>query len=226
MQRAVAALILSLASLALMPARVEAAQPGFYAGGSWLENGFDASQDQFDAVTLSLLELFEFTVTDYASTFDDSDSGYEFVGGYRLFEWLAFEASYMDIGKVTQRATAAVEFAGEPLAIDSTLDTDLSGIALSALGIWQATDRFSVYLRGGFLLGDVTTRARLTDGSGSFTDSISGSDEGFLWGVGAGLEFADIYTLRLEYRQIVDVGDDVTGKFDADSVSLGFIVAF
>ena len=165
-------------------------------------------------------------MTDYASTFDDSDSGYEFVGGYRLFEWLAFEASYMDIGKVTQRATAAVEFAGEPLAIDSTLDTDLSGIALSALGIWQATDRFSVYLRGGFLLGDVTTRARLTDGSGSFTDSISGSDEGFLWGVGAGLEFADIYTLRLEYRQIVDVGDDVTGKFDADSVSLGFIVAF
>jgi opacity protein-like surface antigen len=226
MRRSFAVLIASFSLLAGRPGSVEAAQPGFYVGGSWLENSFDARQEEFDAVTQGLYDLFGFTLNDYASTLDDSDSGYEFLAGYRLFEWLAFEAGYLDFGQVTQRANAAVDFEGEPLTIDSTLDTALSGIALSALGIWQATDRFSLYLRGGFLLSDSETRVRLTDGVDSFRDGVSDGNEGFLWGIGAGLEFADIYTLRFEYRQVLDIGDEITGKIDAEALSLGLIVAF
>lgn len=223
-------LVLATTSLALAATAISwpahAATPGFYAGGSYQESGFDANPEEFDAVMGSLYDFFGFTVNEYAPAFDDEDSGYEFLAGYRLLEWLALEAGYLDLGAVTHRATASVSFDGETTIIDSKLESDVKGIALSALGIWQATERLSVYGRAGLMLASGNTSVRLSDETGSFSDSVSDSQTGFLWGVGAGFEFADIYTVRLEYRQVMDVGNDVTGKIDADSLSLGLIVAF
>lgn len=227
MHRTLAASSLLAVAAGSLSGETYAAQPGFYAGGNYQQSTFDARPEQFDAVMASLYELFGFTVTAYTPSFDDEDSGYEFLAGYRIYEWLALEAGYMDLGAVTHRASATIVTDGDPLTIDSKLETDVKGIALSALGIWQATERFSLYGRAGLLLSDGNTSVHLTDGVSSFRDSASESQEGLLWGVGAGFEFAEIYTLRLEYRQVTDVGNETTtGKIDAESISLGLIVAF
>ncbi|HSN72802.1 MAG TPA: outer membrane beta-barrel protein, partial [Steroidobacteraceae bacterium] len=120
-----------LAAMAALDA--QAAQPGFYVGGAYLETSSNARQQDFDGLTQAIYDQFGFTLLDYASTFEDEDSGYEILGGYRLLEWLAFEVGYLDLGAVEQRATAAVELEGDSFTIDSRLKSETQGLALTAL---------------------------------------------------------------------------------------------
>jgi opacity protein-like surface antigen len=226
--RSTPAAVMLLGTLGLLAApTAECADRGFYLGGGYAQSTFDADLTAFDSLATDVYDFFGFTVLDYASELDDEDSGYEFLVGYRLYSWLAFEAGYLDAGAIKHTARAEVLAEGQPLTIDSTFKTDVGGIAVSALGIWQATERFSLYARAGLLLGDSKTHLSLTDGASRVSDSVSESQTSFLWGAGAGFEFADIYTVRLEYRQIMDAGsDDTTGKADAEVLSLGVVVAF
>jgi opacity protein-like surface antigen len=111
--------------------------------------------------------------------------------------------------------------------MNATLTADSSGAAVSVLGIlpiWNSG--WDVYGRAGlyFSNGDGTVRLSSDNVSDSFSDSAN--SEEFLWGLGAGYSSGP-WTLRLEYQQYMDVGDDdTTGEVDIDRITIGAIYHF
>jgi OmpA-OmpF porin, OOP family len=221
-----------LCTLACSDGALAAGRPGFYGGGGFGQSSFDFRKEGFDAGTSVVLASVGVTELDSTSRLDNDDSGYEFYGGYRFLAWLAVEASFLDFGSVDYHAASDVEADGNVFPVDTVLvDTDfsvdVSGLAVSALGIWPVSERFDLYLRGGIMFGDNGVHVRLSDGSTTLSGSGTHTSENLIWGAGIAVSFLDIYAARLEYRQILDVGDSGSvGKSDVEFLSLGIMVSF
>jgi opacity protein-like surface antigen len=202
-------------------------QLGFYVGGNYGQSEKDADKPPFDQFALDVYDFFGFTSFRSTSSLDTKDTAFGFVAGYRLLPNLAFEGGYMDLGSVAYRSTATGVFDSEPSDLTLNVDTETSGIALSALGVLPLSYRMEVYARVGILFSTTDFNIFVTDGVGSVRDSFSESSTDYIAGIGAGFGFAEVYTARLEYDRVFDAGaEDAGGEADVDVISLGFTVAF
>lgn len=205
-----------------------AAEFGLYAGMSYMQGERDADRAEFARATRSVYESNRFTPLDSTTSFDSEDSGYGFVVGYRLLEHLAFEGGYMDLGAVSHRDRSSGLFDGTvPENWGQNIDSGVSGIAISALGILPLSYRAELYARGGILLASNRADVFITDGSASVNLRFNSSGVDLLAGIGASLTFAEIYALRLEFQRVFDAGDEQTlGEADADLLTIGVTVSF
>jgi OOP family OmpA-OmpF porin len=159
------------------------------------------------------------------SSLDDSDTGFGVAGGYQLNEHFAFEFSYLTLGSTNYHAIATVTDGTDTEDADVTLETKADGPVVSMLGILPIGERFSVYGRAGisFLTADGTARITIADNSQRASQSSQKTDPVF--GVGAEYNFNKYFAVRLAWDRHLDVGtDDVSGKIDADLISIGFRV--
>ena len=169
-----AALLAGLAPLA------QAADNGFYLGAGYAQSefGLDNPAD--------------------AAPFDDQDSGYKVIAGFRALDHLGFEASYIDHGDATVGTTQ--------LSAQT-----ISGFAVGFLP---------------FPVVDLFAKAGVTswslDGSTPGLPDFNVSDNGtdFAWGAGVQAHFGSLGA-RLEYETF-PVGEDS----DLGTVSLSFIYTF
>ncbi|MBB6095746.1 opacity protein-like surface antigen [Povalibacter uvarum] len=228
--------VLACGSL-MMATGVSAAERGFYVGAAYGKVKNDATQAPYDLQASRIYTDFGFQQTQSATSFDTEDSGFSFLGGYRLFDHFAIEGGYVDLGEVSFRddssgmdvsVTPAV-----PANWNQSARSQITGLTLSALAILPLSYRSEIYARGGIVFSTRELGVRVSDGQNSASDSISESDTDWVVGVGGGFTFAEIYTLRLEYQRYLDAGDggigyyDVQmGEADVDMLSLGFTVAF
>jgi opacity protein-like surface antigen len=157
----------------------QSADNGFYFGGSVGAGGvkFD---DRFDGQQID---------------YDAGSTGYKVIAGWRFLDWLAVEANYVDLGS------------GEDKVQGETIETDVSGASLSAVG----------FLPIGPV--DVFARAGAIDWSADVTLSgldLKGSDDGTDFTYGVGVQFR-VWSLsfRAEY-ELFDIAD-------ADTVDLASI---
>jgi opacity protein-like surface antigen len=223
----VAAFLVSL--LTSLPAR--AVERGFYVGGYYGQTKSDLESGPYEGLAWDIYPLADYQALQrVSSSFDTKDSGYGFFGGYRLFRHLAIEGGYSEFGEFTFRDESnGVDLLNdEAVALSQRLTTSVTGITLSALGIWPLSYRAEVFVRGGiiFTTSDLDTHLVSSNGFDAGAQLFSESDTDFVVGAGGGFTFAEIYTLRLEYQRILDAGDELTGEADMDSVNLGFTVAF
>lgn len=207
-------------------APVQAAQFGLYVGGYYGDVSKDVTQQPFDDFTAFIAQELEFIPLQASTTFDDKDSGYGFLVGYRLTPYLAVEGNYVDLGKVTYRNSSTGTFEGEPVALETSLTADTSGLGISVLGILPVSYRWEVYGRAGVLIATNDLDIFLTDGVGRVSDTTSESSTDLFGGAGLSFSFAEIYQARLEYQRVFDAGDEVTGEGDVDLISLGITVTF
>jgi hypothetical protein len=231
MRAAIIAFIALAGSVAVGTAR--AAELGVYAGVSFAMVKKDSTRSVFEDEALAIAGLAGF-VPDPASrtaTFDDEDSSYGFVVGWRMSEHLALEGGYMDLGDVKYREHAEGVFQTDPPeagTLQQNIDSSTSGIQLSALGILPLTYRWEVYARGGVLISNNTESIFVLDdlgNSGKLRSTKSGFD--LLAGVGISFSLAEIYNLRLEYQRVFDAGDDATlDEADVDLMTLNVSVSF
>jgi hypothetical protein len=206
----------------------QAQQLGFYVGGYYGQSDRDGEIAPFDAFADQLYDFVGFNALQTTSRIDGKDNGFGFTAGYRLFENLAFEGGYMDLGGQQYRATATGAFNNSPPSgLTVNLDSEVSGIALSALGVLPLSYRSEIYGRLGLLFSTTDLNIFVSDGVDALRDSFSESSTDYLVGVGGGLSFAEVYTLRLEFTRVFGAGsEDAGGDEDVDMLSLGFIVAF
>ena len=221
----------ALAVLSWLPS--QAAELGFYVGGAYGPASKDIDKASFDVFLLSVNDTFGYIPTSTNSTFDNEDYGYSFVGGYRLFSWLAVEGGYMGLGKQPYRAEMQGNFLplveGDPLEpspFTVTTNTKTGGFSLSALGILPMSYRWELFGRLGVLFASNELTLYVTDGVGALKQQFTGSSTDFLAGAGATFTFAEIYGLRAEYQRVFDAGDDTVGEADTDLVTLGVTVKF
>jgi hypothetical protein len=233
MRVAIIAFIALAGSAAVATAR--AAELGVYAGISYAMVKKDSTRSVFEneAVVIDGLAGFVPDPATLTSTFDDEDSSYGFVVGWRMSEHWAFEGGYMDLGEVKYRQRASGAFVTDPpgsppATFQQNIDSSTSGIQMSALGILPLSYRWEVYARGGVLISNSTENIFVLDEQGT-SGKLRSTKSGFdlLAGVCIGFSIAEIYNLRLEYQRVFDAGDDATlDAADVDLMSLNVSVSF
>lgn len=202
------------------------ADNGFYVGFDLGQGSVDADKSGLDDSLVDAFAVFGLDVLDGSSSVSEDGFSYGLILGYQFLPYLAVEAAYVDVGRLEYRASGTVSDGNTAAAGQFGLDATAKGPTLSALGILPFADDWSVYGRLGVFFADVKYDARLTiDGASGSTSDSSSSEEVF-WGVGAGYTQAS-WTLRLEYQQYMDVGDeDVIGEAEPSRITIGAIYSF
>ena len=170
------------AGIAAVPA--QAADNGIYLGGSVGAAGVKAD------------ESFEGSNFNY----DAGSTGFKLIAGWRFLDWLAVEADYVDLGSGNDKVQGV------------ELETDVSGVSLSAVG-FLPLGPVDLMARAGAINWSADLRS---PGFGSISDD--GTD--FTWGVGAQFRVASL-AIRAEYEQF-DIADANT----VDMISLGVTWTF
>lgn len=208
----------------------QAAETGFYVGGFYGTADKDDTQAGFDAFADSVYGALAYTPATFTNTFDAKSRGYGFVGGYRLFQNLAVEAGFMDLGKVVyrERTSGSLSDGTNTLATDAVtnVDSKVGGISVSALGILPISYNAEVYARGGLMFSSHKYHFFYGDSVGAIEDEYTESDTDFLAGIGASYTLAEVYALRAEFIRVFDAGDKEFGEGDVDMLTLGVTVRF
>ncbi|MGH8243285.1 MAG: outer membrane beta-barrel protein [Steroidobacteraceae bacterium] len=179
---AIAALLLGLAPLA------QAADNGIYLGAGYVQSDYGLSNPGID-------------------DFDDEDSGFKLIAGFRPFDSFGVELNYTDHGEVTNEPNCGPG-PGIP-CLDTRLGAEtIAGYAVGFLD-FPVIDLFA----------KVGAASWQVDGNDRFGGSINEDDFDFAWGAGVQ---AHIWSLaaRLEYEQIKLVDDEL------ETISLSFIYTF
>lgn len=217
----------AVATVALLGASASVAQDtGFYVGADVGQSSIDSNQRGLDSTVVAAFESFGVTVLDGSSEVSEDAFTWGLIVGYRVLPYLAFEASYGDLGSFEYKARGTLSNGVSVTDGRVHIEANGQGPTLSALGILPIRDLWSVYARAGVAFMDVDYDISVTVDDQSASDSLSRSSENFLWGVGAGFTGGH-WTTRVEYQQITDVGDnDVIGKADVSRIVLGVIYRF
>ncbi len=226
MQRTLAALTLAALSL---PA---AAQSSWYLG-------FNAGQAQTDN---QLVTNRESTITgtvagSLATRFDDKDSAWKALVGYRITDWLAIEASYADLG---DHSTDTTFLGGDPTAQGRVIiRRQVKGFGLDAVLSAPVAGMFTVFGRVGAFRADLDASAELggnvvfTGGNGETFRSTSQKETVARFGAGLEVPIARNISGRFEWERYSNVGkrfevggSGTTGEADMDVLSLGVVARF
>lgn len=124
--------------------------------------------------------------TDLGDEGFDKPTSYSIVGGYRLNDFFAIEATYVDFGKA------------EPDFVDPDLGLFLeaSGFDVGAVGIFPVGNKFEVFARAGFMKWDVNAGSTLLP---EVTVGLDGEDLNY--GVGFAINFTDKFNLFGGYQR-------------------------
>jgi opacity protein-like surface antigen len=217
--------LLGLAFLAAMPA--SAAERGFYWGLDLGQYSYGLDQNDIDGQLVGALDAFGLSIIDGASETSEDGFSYGITFGYQILRFLAVEAAYLELGDAEYKANLDVTDGTAVAPLNATLSADSSGPALSVLGILPiSSSGWEVYGRAGMYFSNGDGTVRLSSDGVSDSVSDSANSESFLWGVGAGYSSGP-WTLRLEYQQYMDVGDeDTTGEVDIDRITIGAVYHF
>ncbi|MBB6093152.1 OOP family OmpA-OmpF porin [Povalibacter uvarum] len=220
------ALGLSLA-MALSTAAT-AQEANWYVGIQGGQSKADLDQDEFDALTVDVFSQFgNFVGGD--SSLDDGDTTWSIFGGFRVNQYIAFEAGYLDLGSPSYRADVSFEPFGVPPAIDAFMDIEFNatGFTTAFIGSLPLGEMFDLHGRLGIFFSETELKLRVGDDQGSEGDKLSGDDTDIFYGAGAAMHFGPSWSVSLDYQLYKDVGnEDETGETDVDSVTLAAIYRF
>ena len=214
-----------------------AAERGFYVGGHFGQSSKDAPRSFYELFNDDI-QVFSLLRADTASSisFDDSDTAFGLIGGYRLTPHLAFEGGYVNLGQVTYTSRSSGNFPLE--SGDRDRDHRERDDRFHRRGARRAAvvaQLGAVHARRGAVRDQQDQdRGQCAGPRSSFrrwaTASpvpIPQSTTNIYAGLGISRRFFEIYDLRLEYQRTFDVGDEATGgKGDLDAALLGLVVTF
>jgi OmpA-like transmembrane domain len=227
--------ILCCCALCLATGRTAAAaERGFYVGGHVGQSSKDAPRSFYELFNADIQSFSFFAPTQQQTSFDDSDTAFGLIGGYRLTPHLAFEGGYINLGQVTYTSHSTGNFPLESGTENITIEAETSGFTFAALGVLPLSRNWELFARAGALFADNKLRIEVTAQGqrflpplGNFSGSDSQSTTNLFAGVGLSRRFFEIYDLRLEYQRVFDAGEeDSGGKGDLDTALLGLVVTF
>lgn len=134
-----------------------------------------------------------------SSSVDEDDTGFKAFGGYRFFKFFGVEASYVDLGGVS----------------DSSGSVDLTAFDVFAVGNLPLGENWVLFGKAGYYRWDAEV-------SGSPDED----DTDLAYGVGAAFRFNDLLAVRAEY-ELFEVDEDKIGAdVDVDAISVGLEIRF
>lgn len=220
--------ILALAALAALSTTPAVAQDrGFYWGFDAGQYQYNLDQNDLDNALVDRVESIP-GVEVLSGRSETSEDGFTWglTLGYQFFRFLAVEAAWVDLGSAEYKASVELDDGGIIYPLDYKVTFDSAGATLSALGILPFASNWQVYGRAGVYFANNDLDETASSGSEAVSGEDSDNTQEFYWGLGAGYTQAH-WTLRLEWQQYMDVGDDsTTGETDIDRITLGAIYKF
>lgn len=216
-------------ALAIAASTASAAEEsGWYVGLNGGQATADVSQEDGDDAIIFAIEDVGGVVLAGESSLDDSDTTWSIFGGYKVNQYFAVEAGYLDLGAVEYRAKANVLFPGfGTTTLNSGIDVEVTGFTVAAIGSLPLGEMFDIHARLGLLFSETEVTVSISDRFGRFSDSDSASDTDVFYGAGVTWHMGDSWALNLDYLLYKDVGnEDETGETDMDSVTLGLAYNF
>jgi opacity protein-like surface antigen len=199
---------------------------GFYIGADLGQGSVDIDRAALDDSISDILGDIGIGISGASSEVSESAFTWGLIAGYQILPYLAVEASYVDLGEAEYKVRGTLTDGVTSVDGSVSIKPSAKGPTLSALGILPFSSGFNVFGRVGVFFADVEYDVSATTGEVSDSRTPSQSEENFMWGVGAGYR-AGQWTTRLEYQQIMDLGDeDAIGESDADRIVLGAIYQF
>ena len=186
----------------------------------------DQSQNEQDLLD-TLINTGEPTRNLSAST-EDTDIGYNATFGFRFNRYFAAELGLAQFGSVESTAKGELDFGGGFVPTSLKLSFSAGGPMISAVGFLPLNDKFELFGRVGYLF--TSSERELTsnvDGQSGGFGSAKGDSQDLVLGVGAAFNFNQVYSVRLEYQKLDELGqDERTGLEDLNVIGLGVVVRF
>lgn len=234
-QRTIQVMICGLCAATSLPAASAETQAGFYVGLGAGQSSFDIEKSELDGVVLDVLFSQGLFVTSGSSTFEDSDTALSLFAGYHFNPYIAVEAGYIDLGTAEYRSSGTVNPPGPIVSAPTAMDIDVEtkGITLAALGSLPLGEVFDLHGRLGFLFAktDLSVIARIDSGLGTGSEKLDST--GAFFGVGAGANFGEHWSLSLDWTRYANVGDEnedddlgTEAGFDIDALNFSAMFRF
>jgi OmpA-OmpF porin, OOP family len=220
---------LIVGSLALVSTTALADQTnGFYLGGSAGNAKYDLSKGDLDAISRSAFLDNGAIPLNPTSSYDDSDTAWSLIAGYRFNQFIAVEGGYMDLGSTKYRNSGNVLLPGVG-TLPSTVSIDLSakGAFAAAKVAAPIGPNFDIHSHVGTIVARTEFDIGLSLGSFRGGEKLSSDSADFFAGAGVGYRFTDSFAASVDYLIFKDVGDgDETGEGDIKSFRIGVTYTF
>ena len=191
-----------LVVLTVAAIQAAAEQPSrFYVGaGGGAAHSIDYCGPYFDTVVLNC---------------DNTTVAYKAFGGVQLLDFLAVEAGYANLGKLTSDLSV--------LGVPVSNETKISGPLLEAVGELRLFDGFSVLAKAGGIYWSIDQDFVI--GGTPVSQSDSGVD--MVLGLGAQYDFNRHFGVRVEYEYFPNLGSaSTTGDTDLNFYSVSVLFRF
>lgn len=218
------------AAIALAATPAIAADTGFYAGAGMGYSKISINEGKLNNNIDALADVFGWSLT--KGSVDQNATPYQFVFGYKLMPYLAFEVSWIDMGSADYRGYISQDVGTGEGSVKGTWEA--SGWPVSVLGIWPVNDTWSVFGRAGVFMGDVKFSGKALDSSGNticigadcFKGSTKESSTEFFGGVGVDANFMESWVARFEWQAMPSLGNDDTGSGNFNNFMVSILYKF
>jgi predicted porin len=212
------------ASLALTSTAALAAdgEPGFYFGASAGNATYDISKQDMDQAADYGVVSNGGVILNKSSTFDDSDTAWSLVAGFRFNPYLSVEAGYVDLGSTRYRSSSTTRFFGlgtVPTSIN--IDIGAKGALLAGSLSAPLGGHFDLHGQLGAFFAKTTLDVGVGIGSVTTPTRLEDDSQDLFAGVGVAYHFFDGLAASVDYSRYKDVGADNTGEGDVTSLRIG-----
>jgi opacity protein-like surface antigen len=201
---------------------------GAYGVGFVGQSNYTSDQSQNEQDLLNTLINTGNPTQNLSASTEDTDIGYNATFGYRFNRYFAAELGLAQFGSVESTAKGELDFGAGFVPTSLKLAFSAGGPMMSAIGILPINDRLELFARVGYLF--TSSERELTsnvDGESGGFGSAKGDSQDMVLGVGGAFHFNQVYSLRIEYQQLDELGqDDRSGLEDLNVIGVGFVVRF
>ncbi len=201
---------------------------GPYGMGMLSQSNWTSDQAGAEQFVVDFLIDTENPVRNITTSSEEKDVGYNATFGYRFSRYFAAEVALAQFGEVSSTAESEMDFGDgfEPTTLKMTFSA--GGPMISGLGILPLNDHFEFFGRVGYLFAsserELTSRVSGDRGS---LGGIKGDSTDLVLGVGAAYHFNQVYSVRVEYQKIDEVGEeDNSGVEDLSVIGVGVVIRF
>jgi len=203
---------------------------GPYAGALVGYSQFSGNQDANEQNLIDILTNTGNDFTEITSSTEDTDIGYQALFGYRFHRFFGAELGLAQFGDLKSTAKTEMDFDDGrgfvPASVSLTFTA--GGPMLSAIGILPLGERFELFGRLGYLFtsSERSLTSRVDGQSGGF-GSAKGDSQNPVYGIGFGWNINQVYSIRGEYQQLDQLGqENRTGAEDVSVMGLGLLIRF
>ena len=201
---------------------------GPYGVGFVGQSNYTSDQSQNEQDLLDTLINTGNPTQNLSSSTEDTDIGYNATFGYRFNRYFSAELGLAQFGSVESTAKGDLDFGDGFVPTSLTLSFSAGGPMISAIGYLPIGEKFELFGRVGYLF--TSSERELTsnvDGQSGGFGSAKGDSQDMVLGVGGTFHFSQVYSVRFEYQQLDELGqDERTGLEDLYVIGVGVVVRF